>query len=113
MPMYQQPYVDPAQQQYTGVPQQPQVMMMDQPVQPQYDMKGTPQPMFQQQVPQYDNKVPQQSAVPIQGMPGTAYLTVAVTPIANLGSQPALVDCPSCGTRVLTRAEHQIGNTNQ
>ncbi|CAG8961049.1 hypothetical protein HYFRA_00002590 [Hymenoscyphus fraxineus] len=105
----EQPGQHPQMQQTSpqGIPQQPQVVYMQQspgvPGQP-----GHPQSIpMQQTSPDPHGAQPQHGAQP-GGAPGRTFQNV--TPLASLGRSPAPVDCPACGQRSMTRIAFLAGN---
>ena len=71
----------------------------------QYDTTGAPnqQQPFSQDFSQQQEKAPRPAAAAAAGGP--------LTPLHLLNLNPALVDCPVCGERQVTRTEFESGNT--
>jgi lipopolysaccharide-induced tumor necrosis factor-alpha factor len=87
-----------------GIPQQPQVVYMQQTPTGMTSPTGHPQ---QQQV-------PMQQIHPQQSQPMAGQRTYQnVTPLASLGRSAAPVDCPACGQRGMTKISHLAGNYAQ
>jgi hypothetical protein len=87
-----------------GIPQQPQVVYMQQTPTGMASPTGHPQ---QQQV-------PMQQIHPQQSQPMAGQRTYQnVTPLASLGRSAAPVDCPACGQRGMTKISHLAGNYAQ
>lgn len=115
---FEQPQGQHPQMQQTspqGIPQQPQVVYMQQ-------SPGVPgQPGHPQSIPMQQTSPGAQPGVaghPQQQAPGGAGAGAQrtyqnVTPLASLGRSPAPVDCPACGQRQMTRISFLAGNYTQ
>lgn len=106
-PQGQHPQMQQASPQ--GIPQQPQVVYMQQspgiPGQPGHPQTGIPM--------QQTGQPGQQAGVAAPGGAQGQRTYQNVTPLASLGRSPAPVDCPACGQRQMTRISFLAGNYTQ
>ncbi|KAG9238964.1 LITAF-like zinc ribbon domain-containing protein [Amylocarpus encephaloides] len=88
-----------------GIPQQPQVVYMQQ--SPGAQSPGAGQQLHQQQSIPMQQQHPQGGAAPAAG--GVRQYQ-NVTPLASLSRSAAPVDCPACGQRAMTKISYLSGN---